>query len=277
MAMPFIFFACEDQQQLLQQTPSLYGQKNTADKPYISHLNSYNDDNGSFTSNGSDISKRFNSILSGPTEGAYCTSSTFTDNSPDLNGQMTEEERAFLLSEVGSPPPPGGGVNAQLPAAGRGTSDSAKFGYYRYKDTDKIVYGTQRTVWRIKAAGKLLAEKGIEMGIGDMSKRGGGDVPNHSSHERGRDVDLRLLNSSGKATPCQVTNSSCYSVNKTFEMIKTFIDVDPTKINRIYVNDKALRDKVNEYYRSLPGNAGKGVLAKAETGHHNHVHINWKQ
>lgn len=275
MAMPFIFFACEDQQQILQQTPSLYGQKDTADTPYISHLNSYAD-SSPFSTNGSEFSNRLNRIMGGPTEGLTCGGAAGeVDLGPELDSKMTDEQRAFLEQEIGTPPKSGGSINTQLPDANRGTDDAAKYGYYRYKDGDNRVYGTERTVWRLRAAGKILAQQKLVMGVGDISKRGGGRIPPHESHRNGRDVDLRLLNKSGEATACTVSDSSCYSRDNTYKMLTALIDVDPTKVRTILVNDATLRSRINQYYKTKTGSSRN--ISQSCTGHHNHIHFSWNE
>ncbi|MFT6069234.1 MAG: hypothetical protein ACJAT2_000289 [Bacteriovoracaceae bacterium] len=274
MAMPFFFFACEDQN-LTADTPTLYGQKDTADDAYISRLNSYNS-SPTFSSNGTDFTSRLNSLMGGPTEGLTCGGAAGeVDIGPDVDSKMTEEQRAFLDSEVGDPPRSGGRVSTQLPDANRGTDDAAKYGYYRYKDGDNRVYGTERTIWRLRAAGKLLAQQKLVMGVGDISKSGGGKIPPHQSHRNGRDVDLRLLGPNGEATQCRVTNSSCYSQDNTFKMLKALIDVDPKKVRTILVNDATLRSRINAYYRAKTGETRS--ITQYCTGHDNHIHFSWNE
>lgn len=272
--MPFIFFACEDSS-LTSETPSLYGQNKAADSAYVSRLNSYSD-TPTFSSNGSDFSSRINSLMGGPTEGLTCGGAAGeVDLGPELDSKMTDEQRAFLETEIGSPPRSGGRVGTQLPDANRGTDDAAKYGYYRYKDGDGRVFGTERTVWRLRAAGKILAQQKLTMGVGDISQSGGGRIPPHQSHRNGRDVDLRLLGPSGEATKCTVSNSSCYSRDNTFKMLKALIDVDPTKVRTILINDATLRSQINAYYRNKTGSSRS--ISQSCAGHDNHIHFSWNE
>ncbi|MBK24562.1 MAG: hypothetical protein CME70_11260 [Halobacteriovorax sp.] len=249
-----------------------YGENNEARPAFINRLN-----HSPSPLLRSSASRELNEMMSGPTSGLLCGSysSHHLDIGPDVNIDMTDEQRAFLESELGPPPPSGGAVNKEIPDSHNGTSDAAKFGYYRYKDGDRRVFGTERTIWRIRAAGKVLAQKGLVMGIGDISQRGGGKIAPHSSHREGRDVDLRLLGSNGKATPCTVDNPSCFSVENTFQMLKAFVDIDPSKVKLMYINSKALRDKINTYYKKLTGTSQN--ISKYMTGHNAHIHLSWKK
>ncbi len=62
-------------------------------------------------------------------------------------------------------------------------------------------YGTARTVAMIQMVAELYyRQTGMKLRVGDLSKYGGGDIPGHSSHERGINIDLDLAFSDGRTT-----------------------------------------------------------------------------
>src|SRR5438270_231880 len=51
--------------------------------------------------------------------------------------------------------------------------------------TDELVLAIERAAARVESE-----QPGALLGVGDLSVRGGGDMPFHRSHENGRDADL---------------------------------------------------------------------------------------
>lgn len=261
-----LFFVSCDEDQL---SRSRYGENREARPGYIKGLNKMIPP---FIRTGSGFSNWVNDSVSGPTS-EFCPAANETDVGEDIVVEMSDDDRSFLEREVGAPPPPGGGVNTQLPDIDERSSDVYKYGYFRYKDGDGNVFGTERTIWRLKAAGKLLAKENIVMGVGELSQKGGGDS-GHVEHRGGQDADLRLINKDGVASQCTVNDKSCYDMEKTFTMIKTLIDVDPGKVDKILINDEDLRKKINNYYKAKTGSSRD--ISRSCSGHHDHVHFSWK-
>lgn len=176
-----------------------------------------------------------------------------------------------LLKPLGNIPNQGGPVRYALPNPGDDTQKVVESGYYLYGESDGKTYGTERTIWRIQAAGKLLTKQGVVMAVGDISSRGG-RTTGHAEHQGGNDVDLRLISPTGQARPCSV-GQSCYDRDKTYLMIKTLIDVDPQGFDKVLINDEVLRAKINQYAREKYGIRNAARYCK---GHDNHVHFSWK-
>lgn len=205
---------------------------------------------------------------------------------------LNEEDRIALTSDLGPQPrfQQGGRLQNRVRIPNPG-DEFRTAGYQLYSDGSHD-YGVDRTIWNIRAAGRILAEKKIVMGVGHISPRTGGTT-SHTEHQGGKDVDLRLVpprDGSGYAVsrPCTTSQSNCFDVDNTFEMIKAFIDVDPYGIDRVYVNSRALREKVNTYLRDTYGisydpskeglNSPRGNpnISTACPGHADHVHISFK-
>lgn len=254
----------------------------------IDNLNSYAADSSpNYDSDGSPFSShnlssnRFYDLvhqdLNGPIVGC---------DAANLDGINIDETNNNIqvasLDNLGPLPDSGGRVDTPLPDVE--FKDAFKYGYYRYNDGDKQYYGKKRTISRIQNAAKILAAKGMAMGIGDISKKHSGErdsngrkirTSGHNSHQHGNDVDFRLMSPLGVPVnkACTIENKSCYDRGKTLEMIKTIIDVDPTKLKVIFINDPELRKGINEYYKAKT--KSNKDLAKYYRGHHNHVHVAW--
>gem|GEM_PF-2400386 len=238
-----------------------------------------------------EVSRYVNRTLSGPARG-FCPSDYSDEDSVpsvDLELTLSSEEWEILFSELGDQPPwspasRGRDRLEELPSTGNNIDDQVAAGYYRYNDGDKHVFATERVAWNIKAAGKILAEKNIVMGVGELSAQGGA-TPGHTEHQGGRDVDLRLIgprtagaNNSARARPCTVNDSSCFDRDNTFEMLKAFIDVDPYGIDKVFINDSDLQERVNDYLSDTYGvNSFNGLpIARSCSGHDNHIHVSFK-
>ncbi|MCF8058376.1 MAG: hypothetical protein K9K67_03710 [Bacteriovoracaceae bacterium] len=238
-----------------------------------------------------EVSRFVNRTLSGPTRSSCPSDYIDEDAYPqvDLELTLSSEDRERLFQDLGDQPnwepaARGRGRLTELPSTGNNIDDQVAAGYYRYNDGDQHVFATERVTWNIRAAGKILAEKNIVMGVGELSAQGGA-TPGHSEHQGGRDVDLRLIgprtagaNNSARARPCTVNDSSCYDRNNTFEMIKAFVDVDPYGIDKIFINDPDLQELVNNYMSVTYGvNSFNGeAIARSCPGHSNHVHLSFK-
>lgn len=75
-------------------------------------------------------------------------------------------------------------------------------GLYGYYDASKR-YGVRDAIASLVEAGRIwkLRAKLPDVGIGDISKLGGGQIPDHASHRKGIDVDIRPLQRNGQVGP----------------------------------------------------------------------------
>lgn len=242
------------------------------------------------------VKEHLDNTLTGPTDDCIREGNGEYTRGPGSLGRelenidtLTEEEKEELLQDLGPMPDNGGPVDVNLPGVGSDGELAKKVGYYRYSpndinpDTKKLdphTFGTASTVWKVKAAGKILAKQGIVMGVGEMSAKGSParETHGHSEHQTGKDVDLRLIPTSGFGSACDLRDPTCangdtYDRNKTFTMITTLIDMDPQNVDKILINDEKLRIMINNY--TLNEHGIKGEVARPATGHHNHVHFSW--
>ena len=81
-------------------------------------------------------------------------------------------------------------VDTQLPDRGPGFQ-----GYYAANRR----YGTERTIETLKTvAARYHEATGQTLRVGDISRRGGGDIDGHGSHEQGRNVDIDMAFNDGR-------------------------------------------------------------------------------
>jgi hypothetical protein len=193
-------------------------------------------------------------------------------------------------------------INAELPAVNK--SDQQDAGYHTYY-TSAHHWGRPHIIGNILKASRVLSEKGIYMGVGDINRKpftpgrpryyklGRRWLPTppdnptmaftegHNSHKDGRAADLRLIGPDGQATQCTYSER-CYSEKNTLEMLKALIDTDPFNISVIYINSDSLQDKVAKYIVEVYKRNGRSVsywgartLVKSWPHHDNHIHFHW--
>lgn len=164
-------------------------------------------------------------------------------------GPLDDESLEDLILEA-TPFP---AVNTQLPISGTG--------YYSYSKFREKQFGLPDTIKAIKKIGELWFKKhprGPVIGIGNISKNGGGPVPPHSSHQTGLDVDFRLLRTDGARIGITFRDPS-YSLSRTQDLVNTILNNSVLSVKLILCNDNKL----------------KGV--KPWPGHDDHLHVRFKK
>ena len=136
-------------------------------------------------------------------------------------------------------------VDTPMPRRGRGYTT------YAAQSRQYATRSTVNTMERI--ASRYNARTGRNLEIGEISRRGGGNNPGHTSHKRGTDVDVRPQSRNGGPTTWR---SAGYDRNATREMIRDIRRENPNA--RILFNDPVLiREGLTRPYR----------------GHDNHLHV----
>ena len=161
-----------------------------------------------------------------------------------------EEE---TLSDLGVEAFPFPGVNLQLPP--RGT------GFYSYSSNRAKQFGLPETIQAIGAIASDWFNRhsaGPVIGIGNISLRGGGRMPPHASHQRGLDVDFRLLRSDGARVGVRYQDPS-YSRSRTQELVNTIRRNPILPIDIILFNDRQV----------------SGVIPFQ--GHDDHLHVRFRR
>jgi murein endopeptidase len=126
-------------------------------------------------------------------------------------------------------------VNTQLPLSGTG--------YYSYATFREKQFGLSETIKAIQKIGELWFQdhrSGPLIGVGNISKNGGGPVPPHQSHQTGLDVDFRLLRTDGARIGITFRDAS-YSRTRTQALINTILRNPILRVQLILCNDNRLQ------------------------------------
>jgi peptidoglycan hydrolase-like protein with peptidoglycan-binding domain len=173
-----------------------------------------------------------------------------------VDGIVGANTEAALIAAGGTRPPTsptsGGGtssaVNTRLPRSGQG--------FYGYLSNSRQ-YGlpeTIRALQNIAAAWYISHPQGPRIGIGDISFQGGGYMPPHKSHQKGVDIDIRLMRNDGVEGGTRYQNPE-YSRALTQELVNLIRANNVLSVRYIFFNDPQVR----------------GV--RKEAGHDNHLHV----
>jgi hypothetical protein len=142
------------------------------------------------------------------------------------------------------------GITTVLPRAG--------VGYYSYHPrSPERQFGTAATIRALEAIASAWAAAhpaGPRIGVGDISRKGGGKMAPHVSHDRGVDVDLRLVRSDGKELPVTFRDRA-YSRALTQALVDAIRANPIAPVKVIYFNDPSVTG-----VRPWPG-------------HDNHLHV----
>jgi hypothetical protein len=121
-------------------------------------------------------------------------------------------------------------------------------------------WGTGAAVGAVRAAAVTVVQAGFgRVAIGDVSFEHGGDIPGHQTHERGMDVDVRIMRRDERE--CQwggTYRMAVYDRIATRAFIRAVRAAAPGHIKVIYFNDPVLiREGLTRWF----------------AGHDDHVHV----
>lgn len=134
---------------------------------------------------------------------------------------------------------------------------SPSAGLYGYTPAAKL-FGTRDVVAALVEIGRIWSHRHPDrpIGVGDISRSGGGELKPHASHRRGSDVDLR---------PCR-TDSDRIRVD--YEEAEYSRDLTQELVDIIHANGRLA---VKLVFFNDPEVASVRPLA----GHHNHLHVSF--
>ncbi len=152
-------------------------------------------------------------------------------------------------------------------------------------------YGTQRTIDLLQAAGADVQARwpdAPELVVGSLSRRGGGPMRPHRSHQSGRDADLTYYHRGNVELPdFQDMNAERLDAVKTWHFFRTIIDTG--EVEFIFV-DYELQRVLYEYALSIGvseeeleeliqyprGRRTSAGIIRHARGHANHFHVRFK-
>lgn len=163
-------------------------------------------------------------------------------------------------------------------------------------ESGDLRWGLPEMIRMIDRASKAVAKRypGSVLDVGDISKKGGGDVLRHHSHESGRDADLGFyaVDAHGKQVHAKVfvkfENGSLESTNvpgARFDLARNWLLIqemlsDPTaRVSHVFIEQR-LRDQVLAYARTHA--ASRAIVDRAaqvmmqphhSLPHDDHIHV----
>ena len=169
----------------------------------------------------------------------------------DAKGWIADKaDRAGDLLGIGGGEASGGGpITSVLPRSGEG---------FRTYSAPGNQYATESVANELRASSAEWARRGgSPVNIGDISKRGGGDIAGHETHEQGRQVDIRPFRRDGGNAPV-TWQSRAYDREQTRSYIEFMKDRNPGAT--VLFNDPVLV---------------KEGLTQKYKGHDNHLHLSF--
>ena len=153
-------------------------------------------------------------------------------------------------ARAAGPSVPSGPVDTVLPRTGIGYTT------YGRQAGGMNQTGTREFIGDLGEIGQRWAARGgSPISFGDISKPGGGDMPGHTAHERGREVDLRPIRTDGRNLPV-TWQSPKYDRDETRALVQTIRQQHPDAT--ILFNDPVL--------------VREGLVQRYD-GHDNHLHL----
>ena len=159
------------------------------------------------------------------------------------------------------------------------------------------VWGTQEIIGLVERSAASVADRyGIDtlLFVGDISKRKGGRVPGHNSHQNGRDIDLAYyaVDDSGRAYESLDFvkfgrhglafgrhKGVRFDVNKNWELVSNLVSDNTVRVQHIFVSD-SVRRRLLHHAKSVDAdpvvyNRARRVLTQPSEGHRhdNHFHV----
>ncbi len=164
-------------------------------------------------------------------------------------------------------------------------------GYSRRVSSKERYYGTDETVALIEYLGRRLKQTyphSAPMFIGDISKKGGGRIPPHGSHQSGRDVDIAFFEKSNQER--RQFNGRLkladLDIEKSWFLIETLLLTD--QVLYIFINNRLLPafrkhakqvgwdDEDLDRFFLMPRAKRRRGLIRHASGHTYHFHVRFK-
>jgi murein endopeptidase len=149
-------------------------------------------------------------------------------------------------------------------------------------------YTTPEVVGALLDAFKTFEKKypdSCDVIFGDFSRKGGGRLKGHGSHQNGRDVDMGLFAAGNVPLSGFVPmNSKILDVPKTWHMIQSLINTETvehiyldssiqTRLYRYALTESVDSDYLAKVFKMAGGGGAKECILQHEPGHRNHMHI----
>jgi penicillin-insensitive murein endopeptidase len=146
-------------------------------------------------------------------------------------------------------------------------------------------YGTQETIDFLRIAIESVQRQfpdSPRLVVGDISRRDGGRLNRHKSHQSGRDVDLGLFHAVGEVDDFRAATAKTLDVPRTWALVKAL--VTETDVERIFLDRTLIRALLAhareigedpDWLDELVGRHrnGQDAILQHERRHRNHLHV----
>ncbi|MGB1013036.1 MAG: penicillin-insensitive murein endopeptidase, partial [Nannocystaceae bacterium] len=158
---------------------------------------------------------------------------------------------------------------------------------------DHLVWGTKATIRALEKAIKTYYRRkpgGPKIRVGDISKKGGGALRGHLSHQRGVDVDIGIVHKGSKRNAERFTHATSENLDvaRTWALLKAIID---TQAVRVVFLDYALQKRLYQYARKqgvsentldellqYPRGRGRAFgIVRHWRSHRGHLHVRFRR
>ena len=150
-------------------------------------------------------------------------------------------------------------------------------------------WGTEETISLLNYAVDAMLDQfpdTCDLFIGDISKRSGGHLSPHISHQSGRDVDVSMYARGNRFIRFILMNETNLDKAKTWYLLETLLETDRVRLVLLdYQLQKLLYNylkpiypkwRLDKYFQyPRPKSVRKGIIRHA-TGHANHLHIRFR-
>jgi LysM repeat protein len=161
-----------------------------------------------------------------------------------------------------------------------------------YVKRPRLAWGTRHTIDLLEGVARRYRSRaggGPKMLVGDISQRGGGQLPPHLSHRHGRDIDVGyvLEGVDGRRTRFSGVTTDNLDHRRTWALLKAFLDTN--EVVYIFMDyrlqkslyewakdhgeDERLLDEVFQYPRGQGRNHG---IVRHWRSHRHHFHVRFR-
>ena len=153
-----------------------------------------------------------------------------------------------------------------------------------------LAFGTKPTIRALERALSIYRKrtrgKGPPVRVGDISKRGGGPLHPHVSHQRGIDVDIGVVLKGDKARAERFSNPTATNldVERTWTLIRSLLATEQVRVifldyslqKRLYKHAKregVSEDELDEVFQYPRGRGRAHGVVRHWQGHRGHMHV----
>lgn len=156
-----------------------------------------------------------------------------------------------------------------------------------------LVWGTKATIKAVEKAVRLYQKRmpgGPKVRIGDISKKGGGPLRGHLSHQRGVDVDVGIIHKGSKRNAERFTHATTENLDvaRTWALLKAFIDTQQVRVifldyalqKRLYKYAKSKgvsEDTLDELFQYPRGRGRTSGIVRHWRSHRGHLHVRFRR